>query len=559
MEQHDQTSEQAVQTDVTAVQRATYVTLAALGAGGVTELFGAGGYALGFAGIAGLVAGVCSENIRNFMLDRMPAPHGAQTRERKLQWLFQREDTPESKLEVKPRQDNKPVETFEESFIEPLVRKNERDQLTDDEGHLGLPGIVTPTRQIEDTLPRRSPTFAQMKHLFRQGQDILGYDGDEFIFADSLSQSVNMGVIGLPRSGKTVCLTFHVAQAVARNAIVRGWDLHGDVTKDLGGLFHILDDVDEIVNDCQWLDKEIKRRSALRKRALAGDIQVKREWTNTRELFFVIDEFLALMTRLKLRKPDRELVANTVLLLIAEGAKFKMRILIAGQTMPAALFGDGGSSARDILSTRYAFRSRDDQARRFGIESLAIETLLSSIASGDDECKGYAILDGGPLLHAKLVSIPFTTVDDIRRLIEETGYECPDDEDDLVSDLVSGSEERQTEKHTDELPTMTRRYGSRSGYEEHQRRKRERVQVQREAVSVFSGRETKKAEEPIAATGEIEISLQEAHRVWTSGNDSVRDLAKALDITPYRANQLYTAMVKAGMIEAKRKRVHIGD
>ncbi len=58
---------------------------------------------------------------------------------------------------------------------------------------------------------------------------------------------------------------------------------------------------------------------------------------------------------------------------------------------------------------------------------------------------------------------------------------------------------------------------------------------------------------PEPVKSEREITLQEAHRVWTNGNDNVRDLAKALGVTYYRANQLYQAMVDAGLIEKKPK------
>lgn len=267
------------------------------------------------------------------------------------------------------------------------------------------------------TLPRRSPTFAQMKHLIPAGLDVLGFDGQRFITADPFSQSVNMAIIGLPRSGKTVCLTFHVAQAVMRGAEIRGWDIHGDVAKSLGNLFHIFDDVEEILNDCECLLQEIDRRSALRKAANKGNQSAVREWEQTPELFLIVDELVALMTRLKPRKQDRQMIASTILLLIAEGAKFKMRCMLAGQTMPASLFGDDGSSARDIIGTKYAFQSRDEQARMFGIDPKAREKLLPLLCGED--YKGYAVLSGGALLQTILVSIPYTTVEDIRYLLDE--------------------------------------------------------------------------------------------------------------------------------------------
>ncbi|HET8842298.1 MAG TPA: hypothetical protein VFN35_12575 [Ktedonobacteraceae bacterium] len=268
-----------------------------------------------------------------------------------------------------------------------------------------------------ERLPRRSPTFAQMKHLIKPGRDILGFNGTHFIVSTSLKQSINVGLIGLPGSGKTTCLTFHCAQAIVRGAIIRGWDLHGDVAADLGSIFNILDEVEEIVADCRWIQQERDRRIALRKRAKAGDGRAVAQWEATREIFYIIDEFNALKLRLKSRKENWELVTDTLLSLISEGRKFKMRVVLTGQSLPAALFGNGASGTRDNLSTRYAFKTTAQQARTLNIEQPAIESLLPLIAGKDTE--GYAILDGGPLVQAMLISIPLTTVDDIRALLDE--------------------------------------------------------------------------------------------------------------------------------------------
>jgi hypothetical protein len=261
-----------------------------------------------------------------------------------------------------------------------------------------------------------------MAHLIEAGRDILGYDGRQFIAADSLKQSVNIGLIGIPHSGKTSCLTFHVAQAVMRGSIVRGWDLHGDVAADLGDVFHILEEVPEILQDCTWIQAERDRRIALRKQARAGDRRAARQWEQTREIFYIVDEFNALMLRLRSNKAERELVTDTLLSLIGEGRKFKMRVVLTGQSMPASLFGEGASGTRDNLSTRYAFRVGPRQAQMLGIEPAAIETLLPLISG--EKSPGYAILDGGPLLHAIIVSIPYTTVEDIRALLEECDYDA---------------------------------------------------------------------------------------------------------------------------------------
>lgn len=279
----------------------------------------------------------------------------------------------------------------------------------------------------QGSLPKRSPTFQQMRHLIKPNMDILGFDGRQFIEASPFKQNVNVAIIGLPNSGKTTAIRFHVAQAIMRGAIVRGWDLHGDVAADLGNCFTILDDPDAIIADCAWIQAERDRRVALYKQMRKGDRHALREWHATRDVFYVIDEFMILMTRLKLREEDRELVADTLLSLVAEGRKFKMRCVIAGQTMPAALFGKGGSSTRDIMSTAYVFKSADRQATMVGLDLKAVKTLLPLIVGKNTA--GYAILDGGPLVKAILISIPDTTSKDIRSLLLEYADEFEVDEE----------------------------------------------------------------------------------------------------------------------------------
>ncbi len=68
---------------------------------------------------------------------------------------------------------------------------------------------------------------------------------------------------------------------------------------------------------------------------------------------------------------------------------------------------------------------------------------------------------------------------------------------------------------------------------------------------LLTGREQQQAAEP--PQQERAITLHEAYQVWSQGNASVRELAKALQITYYRANQLYQDMMRAGLIQRKPK------
>lgn len=401
-----------------------------------------------------------------------------------------------------------------------------------------------PLKRIVGALPRRSPTFAQMRHLITPQSDILGYDGRQFVFADSLKQSVNVALIGVPGSGKTSCLTFHTAQAVLRNAIIRGWDLHGDVAADLGDCFNILEDVNDIVADCEWIQAERERRLTLRKRAKAGDRSAIQQWKQTRELFYIVDEFNALMLRLKQRKPDRELVADTLLSLIAEGRKFKMRCIIAGQTMPAALFGEGGSSARDIINTKYAFQSRENHAQYFGIESRAIENLLPTISGRDSA--GYAILDGGPLLHAIIVSIPYTTVEDIRALLQE-GYGSQDEEDDLMDYMIGGGSGRE-ETRTEELP-VTRTYssGKRSVASVATRREAREQRLRGTVVAQQRQGTARVQETPVVEKPALDPELQRAYDAFEN-QMSYRDFGFRLGVSKDTAGKYYLRLRDLGYI-----------
>lgn len=396
--------------------------------------------------------------------------------------------------------------------------------------------LVPPSQQ--NHLPARSPAFAQMCHLITPQSDILGFDGEGFVFADALKQSVNIALIGVPGSGKTCCLTFHVAQAVKRQAIVRGWDLHGDVAADLGEYFNILEDVEDIVADCVWIQAERERRLAIRKRAKAGDPDAMRQWKKTRELFYIVDEFNALILRLKQRKADRELATDTLLSLIAEGRKFKMRCVIAGQTMPASLFGESGSSARDIINTKYAFQSRENHAQYFGIESKAIEELLPAISGRDSV--GYAILDGGPLRHAKIISIPYTTVEDIRALLED--YDMPDVQElaEKHTESLPSTSYATRERHTDDLPVAPR-YARPSAYDELQRRK----YSQRESRLDFA-RARREQQAPVTEDlpAQKDDLLERALTAYDAGNKTVNALALALEMTPWTVRPVYT-QVKA--------------
>lgn len=282
-------------------------------------------------------------------------------------------------------------------------------------------------------LPRRSPTFAEMKHLIKPGRDILGFDGQKFVSGVSFSQVVNIVIIGMPRHGKTTCLRFHMAQGLVHNAIIRGWDIQGDVAGEFGDYLCIAETVPDILADCEWVEQELERRADLYKRCRRHDPQAEQEWSQMRQLLYIIDEFLLLTTVHLRTKAQRDTVTNTLLNLIAGASKYKVRVILSGQALPADLFGDQGTTIRDIISTKYAFASEDRQARMIGIDAKAIKEQMPLIAGED--IQGYSILAGGPLAANRILSIPDTTFQDLQELLEEQ-----DDFDQYDDELEEGEE-----------------------------------------------------------------------------------------------------------------------
>jgi hypothetical protein len=349
--------------------------------------------ALAHTGGTGVIVGLAVGAIAYLVTDEVHQAKGVSDEE-------EEPTTPEKK---------KPVAPGKPSLAYRLV--NGKSVRGEDESTSAAPGA----------LPRRSPTFAEMKHLVKSNRVILGYDGQKFISGEAFIQVVNIAIIGLPRHGKTTCLRFHMAQALMHGAIIRGWDMHGDVAGEFSDYLSFAEDVPAILVDCEWIEQELKRRAALFKLYRRHDPQAEREWSQMRPLVYIIDELFLLLTVHIKTKAERDIVTSTLLNLIAGAGKYKCRVVLSGQALPANVFGEQASSVRDIIDTKYAFASEDRQAGMVGIDAKAIKELMPQIAG--DDIKGYSIVAGGPLVTNKITSIPDTTFQDIQILLEALGYE----------------------------------------------------------------------------------------------------------------------------------------
>lgn len=258
-----------------------------------------------------------------------------------------------------------------------------------------------------------------------------------------------------------------------------------------------------------------------------------------RPIFLFLDELPDIVDNI----PDVQSVLKRILRL---GAGVGMNVVCLSQDfLVKTLFPQsGGGAVRDCYRT----------VLYVGGDATTANVLLDMPARDVPENelgKGHVMLRCDVVRPAAKARSPYVDNDAIYALLGPSSY-APESEKEAYQDapyLISPQtripEQRISDPVTDpQTPAAVTRIVTRVSGGVVWQRQRERERRLRESP-------VRSQEEKPGA--EIEISLQEAYHLWTSGNDNVRDLAKALNTTTYQASKLYAAMVKAQMIEPKKK------
>jgi len=258
----------------------------------------------------------------------------------------------------------------------------------------GLAALPAPAVQYP-----QAPPFASMKSLIRPGRLVLGYNTQGPIVGD-VSDLLSMAFVGKPGTGKSTGLLYYLAILLLVDASVYVLDPQGSLY-DVSELLPYYGEYSEIYNVLPAIYEEIEERENL--------------WRKTKQvrkpLLLLVDELPALARYEEKNKP-RESVLDLAEKIVTQNRKHNCFCMLTGQSLPANVLP---TLTRDNLSSRIVFNSSDMHARMAGLDQDSRKLLLPLLRKAQP---GTAILDVSRRPQPEVCSLPFTTVDDLRMIVD---------------------------------------------------------------------------------------------------------------------------------------------
>lgn len=235
------------------------------------------------------------------------------------------------------------------------------------------------------------PSFREAIRDVRSNQFILGYDENGPIYTRE-TDFVSMGVLGIPRSGKSNYISWLVAQAVKRNIAIELWDPHGvNDLHQISGItvYNGIDEIDE--------------RGVQIGYYFTQAIKTYQSGQQVPPLLLIVDE----LTSISEHAEQAMAFVNRAL---REGPKFGLTLVLASHGFPSELFDY--SMTRDAISSYIAFNTKELQARMLGFDKEEVRRYLPIVK----QQKGVGILYTRHDGQTRLVSVPEVSVRDVQSI-----------------------------------------------------------------------------------------------------------------------------------------------
>ncbi len=244
-----------------------------------------------------------------------------------------------------------------------------------------------------------APPFASVKSLIRPGRLVLGYNTQGPIIGD-VSDLLSMAFVGKPGTGKSTGLLYYLAILLLVDASVFVFDHQGSLS-EVADLIPYYGEFSEIYGVLPEIYAEIEEREEMWRHGK----QVKKP------LLLLVDELPGL-ARYEAKTKPAESVLDLAEKIVIENRKHNCYCMLTGTSLPANVLP---TLTRDNLSSRLVFNSSDMHARMAGLDEASRKKLLPLLRKAQP---GTAILDVSRRPEPDITALPFTTVDDLRTIID---------------------------------------------------------------------------------------------------------------------------------------------
>lgn len=257
-----------------------------------------------------------------------------------------------------------------------------------------------------------APLFREIMPYIRDEKVVMACDQNGVV-SGKVTDWLSTLVVGMPGMGKSTALYFFIAQLMMLTAKFQVLDPHASLIS-LKTLLPYVNRTDGCIQTAPLIEDELERR--MDRYEENGGVCLDTHY------MLIVDELPAIADREDqlLKKMDRRekgqfrSLIDVLRRVVCEGRKYNMYCMIVGQSIPASILP---TIARDNMSSRYVFNCSADHARMAGLDNKSIDTFLPSLDGNVGRC-----IVAAARMKTFLGAIPLTDVDDLRYVIETTGY-----------------------------------------------------------------------------------------------------------------------------------------